>query len=88
LELNLLVYREFNSSSNSVVNIDNDIINLPNHNFQTGQKILYSGTISEFNPTGIANTSVENTFAYGINKKFDDTLWNSFDLTTVTFDSN
>ena len=83
-----LFYREFNSSSNSVVNIDNDIINLPNHNFQTGQKILYSGTISEFNPTGIANTSVENTFAYSINKKFDDTIWASFDMTTFTFDSN
>jgi hypothetical protein len=83
-----LFYREFNSSSNSVVNIDNDIINLPNHNFQTGQKILYSGTISEFNPAGIANTSVENTFAYGINKKFDDTIWASFDMTTFTFDSN
>ena len=83
-----LFYREFVSSDSSIVNINNDIINIPNHNFQTGQKVLYSSIIGNTNPTGAANTSVDDVFAYSINKKFDDTLWNSFDMTTVTFDSN
>ena len=83
-----IFYREFVSSASSIVNIDNDVINIPNHNFQTGQKILYSAVIADINPTGAATTSVDNAFAYSINKKFDDILWNSFDMTTVTFDSN
>lgn len=83
-----LFYREFDSSNSNIVSIDNDIINLPNHNFQTGQKILYSGVIGYINPTGAATTSVDDAFAYGINKKFDDTIWASFDMTTFTFDSN
>jgi hypothetical protein len=85
-----LFYREFVSSASSVINIDNDIINIPNHNFQTGQKVLYSSVISDSGPAGAANTSVENTFAYNINKKFDDNSWSSFDMTinTITFDSN
>ena len=83
-----LFYRQFDSSSADIVKIDNDIINLPNHNFQTGQKILYSSVISDSSPVGAANTSVENTFSYGINKKFDDTIWSSFDMTIFTFDSN
>jgi hypothetical protein len=77
-----LFYREV---GNTNIDIDGNIINLLNHNFQTGQKILYSPII---NPTGAANTSVEDTFNYNINTKFDDTLWNSFDLDIVTFDSN
>jgi hypothetical protein len=85
-----LFYRQFDSSDNKIINIDNNIINLANHNFQTGQKILYSSIISDSGPAGAANTSVENTFAYNVNKKFDDTLWASFDMTTggITFDSN
>ena len=85
-----LFYRQFDSSSNSVVNIDSDIINLQNHNFQTGQKILYSSVISNLNPVGSATTLVENVFEYDINKKFDDTIWASFDMTIaeITFDSN
>ena len=77
-----LFYREINNSN---IDIDSNIIKLPNHNFQTGQKILYSPRI---NPIGAANTSVEDTFAYDINNHLDDTLWNSFDMNTVTFDSN
>lgn len=83
-----LFYREFDGSDSNIVNIDSDIFNLTNHNFQTGQKILYSSEILNVSPVGAANTSVENTFSYNINKKFDDTLWNSFDMTTVKFDSN
>ena len=83
-----IFYREFVSSASSIVNIDNDVINIPNHNFQTGQKILYSAVIADINPTGAATTSVDNAFAYSINKKFDDTIWSSFDMTVFTFDSN
>jgi hypothetical protein len=77
-----LFYREINNVN---IDIDGNIIKLPNHNFQTGQKILYSPRI---NPTGAANTSVEDTFNYNTNTQLDDTLWNSFDMNTVTFDSN
>jgi hypothetical protein len=77
-----LFYREINNIN---IDINGNIINLPNHNFQTGQKILYSPRI---NPTGTANTYVENTFNYNINNQLDDTLWNSFDMNAVTFDSN
>jgi len=83
-----IFYREFVSSASSIVNIDNDVINIPNHNFQTGQKILYSAVIADINPTGAATTLVENAFSYSINKKFDDTIWASFDMTVFTFDSN
>jgi hypothetical protein len=83
-----LFYREFDSSVGSVVDISNDIITLSNHNFQTGQKLLYASVISDASPTGAANTSVDDAFAYGINKRFDDTIWASFDMTILTFDSN
>ena len=63
-----LFYREFVSSASSIVNIDGDIINLNNHNFQTGQKILYSSInpITSVSQTkiGIGTTSlVEPQFA-------------------------
>ena len=83
-----LFYREFVSSDSSIVNISSDIITISNHNFQTGQKLLYASVISDASPTGAANTSVDDAFSYGINKKFDDTIWSSFDMTTFTFDSN
>jgi hypothetical protein len=83
-----LFYREFDSSVSSVVDISNDIITLSNHNFQTGQNILYTSIIGDLNPTGAATTSVDDAFDYGVNKKFDDTIWVSFDMTAFTFDSN
>jgi hypothetical protein len=83
-----LFYRQFDSSNADIVKIDNDIINLPNHNFQTGQKILYSSVISDSNPTGVANTTVDSGFYYDIQKTFDRTDWISFDMTIFTFDSN
>jgi hypothetical protein len=83
-----IFYREFDSFSNTIVNINSDIITLQNHNFQTGQKILYSSIIGDINPTGAANTSVDDAFSYSVNKKFDDTIWSSFDMTVFTFDSN
>ena len=63
-----LFYREFDSSDNNIVNIDGNIININNHNFQTGQKILYSAInpITATNQTkiGIGTTSsVESQFA-------------------------
>jgi hypothetical protein len=83
-----LFYREFVSSASTVINIGNDIITLSNHNFQTGQNILYTSIIGDLNPTGAATTSVDDAFDYGVNKKFDDTIWASFDMTAFTFDSN
>jgi len=83
-----LFYREFVSSASTVINIGNDIITLSNHNFQTGQNILYTSIIGDLNPTGAATTSVDDAFDYGVNKKFDDTIWVSFDMTAFTFDSN
>lgn len=82
-----LFYREFDSSSNNIININDDIINLNGHNFQTGQKLLYTNE-SSLNPIGIASITVEDTFAYNVNKRFDDNRWLSFDMTSITFDSN
>jgi hypothetical protein len=84
-----LFYREFFSSDSGIVKIDDDIIDLSNHNFQTGQKILYSSTIPS-GPTGAATTSVVDDAVYNINKRFDDNIWFSFDMTVdrITFDSN
>ena len=57
-----LFYREFVSSASTIVNIDSDIININNHNFQSGQKILYSAInpITEVSQTkiGIGTTSL------------------------------
>ena len=85
-----IFYREFVSSDSGIVKIDSDVINLSNHNFQTGQKILYSAVIGDTNPTGAATTLVDNAFAYSINKRFSDNTWASFDMTIdgITFDSN
>ena len=85
-----IFYREFVSSDSGIVKIDSDVINLSNHNFQTGQKILYSAVIGDTNPTGAATTSVVDGSVYNINKRFDDTIWASFDMTIdgITFDSN
>ena len=50
-----LFKREFDASSESVVNLTENCFVLPNHNFQTGQELIYdygSGT-----PIGIATTS-------------------------------
>jgi len=85
-----IFYREFDSSTSSIVDINSDIINLTNHNFQTGQKVLYSSVISDSGPTGAAITSVADGAVYTINKRFSDTTWASFDMTVrgITFDSN
>ena len=63
-----LFYREFVSSANNIIDIDSNTINITNHNFQTGQKILYSAInpITAANQTkiGIGTTSlVETQFA-------------------------
>jgi hypothetical protein len=85
-----LFHRTFVSSASSVVDINNDIINLTNHNFQTGQKVLYSSVLSDSGPAGAAITSVADGAVYTINKRFSDNTWASFDMTVggITFDSN
>ena len=40
-----LYYREFDSNSTEVLKLDNNIIELKNHNFQSGQKIFYNQNI-------------------------------------------
>jgi hypothetical protein len=52
-----LFYREFDSSNgiSSVVNINSNSFNINNHNFQSGQKIIYS--YGSGTPIGIATTS-------------------------------
>ena len=68
-----LFYREFDSSASTIINTDNNIINLTNHNFQTGQKISYSSinpiTAVSQTKIGIGTTSlVESQF---VTKEYD-----------------
>jgi hypothetical protein len=50
--------KEFVGSSTSVIDIENDIINLEQHFFVTGERILYSFNEVTSGPIGIATTSI------------------------------
>lgn len=54
-----LFKHEFNSSSDSVVKISNNTFNIVNHNFQSGQELIYDYGFGS--PIGIATTS----YAFG-----------------------
>ena len=49
-----LFKRDFSGLSTAVINLQNNTFTLPNHNFQTGQELIYRHT---GNPIGIATTS-------------------------------
>jgi len=83
-----LYYREFDSSSTDVLKLDNNIIELKNHNFQTGQKILYEQNILDIEAVGSATTEVDNAFSYNIPNTFDSESIMRFDMEIFTFDSN
>lgn len=53
-----LFYREFDGSNgiNTSINLNNNTFNIDNHNFQTGQNIIYS--YGNGSPIGIATTSI------------------------------
>lgn len=83
-----LYYREFNSNSTEILKLDNNIIELKNHNFQTGQKIFYNQNVIDVEPVGSATTEVDNGFSYNISNKFDSDTIMRFDMTIFTFDYN
>lgn len=83
-----LYYREFNSNSTQILKLDNNIIELKNHNFQTGQKILYNQNPFDADPVGSATTEVDNGFSYSISNKFDSNTIMRFDMDIFKFDSN
>ena len=83
-----LYYREFNSNSTEILSLDNNIINLNSHNFQTGQKIFYNRSIIDSQPVGSATTEVDNAFSYNVSNKFDSNTIMRFDMTIFKFDSN
>ena len=55
---NPIFQKEFVGSSTSVVDIENDIIKLPQHFFVTGEKVLYSYNEITSGPIGIATTTI------------------------------
>jgi hypothetical protein len=83
-----LYYREFNSNSTEIIKLDNNIIELKNHNFQTGQKIFYNQNVIDVEPVGSATTEVDNGFSYAISNRFDSDTIMRFDMTIFKFDSN
>jgi hypothetical protein len=83
-----LYYREFNSNSSQILNLDNNIINLKSHNFQTGQRVFYNQSIISQTPVGSATTEVDNAFSYNVSNKFDSNTIMRFDMTIFKFDSN
>jgi len=83
-----LYYREFDSNSTEVLKLDNNIIELKNHNFQSGQKIFYNQDIIDISPVGSATTEVDNGFSYTISNRFDSNTIMRFDMTIFNFDSN
>jgi len=56
---NPLFYKEFNSSSSSIVNLNNNSFKIINHNFQSGQKVSYEVVSSEAIPTAIVDNIIE-----------------------------
>lgn len=50
-----LFYKEFDGSSSSVVNLTDNVINIPSHYFSNGEKLTYSYDVS---PIGIATTTI------------------------------
>jgi hypothetical protein len=83
-----LFYREFTSDNSITVDLQNDSFKFTNHNFQSGQKVLY--TIKSFTPVAIATASseVDAAFSYPpVSENFDSPII-SFDSVLLTFDSN
>jgi hypothetical protein len=80
-----LFSRDFNSASNSVVDLSQNIFTIPNHNFQSGQKLIYKP--SEVTIGALAQSEVQEDFSYPELLSTFDSLAYSFD-STQTFDSN
>lgn len=57
----------FNGSSATEVDIENDVLNIPNHNFQTGDSVLYT-------TTGTAINGLQNNRYYFVNRATADIL--------------
>ena len=80
-----LFSRDFDSTSNSIVNLVDNIFTIPNHNFQSGQKLIYKPSESIINAR--VQSEVEEDFSYPeLSQTFDSSAY-SFDSTN-TLDSN
>ena len=82
-----LFYREFNASSPTTVNLVNNKFEFINHNFQSGQKLIYK--LGSFNNVAIATATsvVDESFTYPpLSSYFDSPIY-SFDSGNLTFDS-
>lgn len=83
-----LFYREFSGLSTSTINLENNRFNLTNHNFQSGQKLLYGIAKVNATPVASAQTTIDTTFSYPvIDESFDSEIL-SFDSSSYTMDSN
>jgi hypothetical protein len=81
-----LFSRDFDASNSAFVNLADNILTISNHNFQSGQKLIYRP--SPVVRGAIAQTVVEETFSYPeLVKTFDSGVY-SFDSTIITSDYN
>jgi hypothetical protein len=82
-----LFYREFSGISSTTVNLNLDLFNITNHNFQSGQKILYGIGITDSIPSASIETTVDSAFSYNIPETFDTQIL-TFDSLDYTMDQN
>ena len=83
-----LFFRQFDGADNVIISISKDTFKLENHNFQTGQRLLYSPLTFTKQPVGVALTTVDVSYVSpSVNTTFDSPI-QSFDSTSLTFDAN
>ena len=83
-----LFYREFNASNPTTLNLSGNKFEFINHNFQSGQKIIYK--LKSFDNVAIATATsiVDELFEYPpISNNFDSPI-TSFDSDVLSFDLN
>ena len=81
-----LFHRIFGSSDSIIVDLSLDKFNLNNHNFQSGQSIIYRSNYID--PTASVKTTVDSSFSYApISETFDSQII-GVDNTSYTMDSN
>jgi hypothetical protein len=83
-----LFYKQFDSQNEDIIDLELNAFRFTDHNFQSGQKIIYQREGAELTPVGIALTRVDQFFQYDpVSNNFDGPIV-SFDTPSLTFDSN
>ena len=83
-----LFYRRFNSDDSVIVNLDTDTFKLEQHNFQSGQRLIYDVDKTDAAPNAVAQNTVPVGFSYPALSDTFDNPTTSFDSSSITFDTN